>query len=200
MKAIHYLCIILYIENMPYAILIILVVYSKNCETGILLWMDFCLSRQSGILTFRHTTVTHSSLQHFVCFLYFFWNKKAKFSSASLLQEIDSFPFMWLNVIWAKLNCKPLWSSFSSSSVCYLRGVCRGLVTYVASHAGIFELTFVDLLLSESLRILAFNCKTCLALEALVTVKVLPFSPPVQQIVRPHRGFHCILLLALRNP
>ena len=43
MKALHYLCIILYTENMPYAILIILVVYSKNCETGNLLWMDCCL-------------------------------------------------------------------------------------------------------------------------------------------------------------
>ena len=77
------------------------------------------------------------------------------------------------------------------------------LVTYVASHAGIFELIFADLLLSESLRILAFNCKICLALEALealVTVKMLPFAPPVQRIVRPHRRFHRILLLALRNP
>ena len=76
-------------------------------------------------------------------------------------------------------------------------------MTYVASHAGIFELIFADLLLSESLRILAFNCKISLALEALkalVTVKMLPFSPPVQRIVRPHRRLHRILLLALRNP
>ena len=63
-------------------------------------------------------------------------------------------------------------------------------MTYVASHDGMFELIFTDLLLSESLRILAFNCKICLALEALealVTVKMLPFSPQVQRIVRPHR-------------
>ena len=66
-----------------------------------------------------------------------------------------------------------------------------------------FELIFADLLLSESLRILAFNCKISLALEALealVTVKMLPFAPLVQRIVRPHRRFHRILLLALRNP
>ena len=72
-------------------------------------------------------------------------------------------------------------------------------MTYVASHAGIFELIFTDLLLSESLRILAFNCKISLALEALealVTVKMLPFSPQGQQIVPPHRRFHRILLLA----
>ena len=73
-------------------------------------------------------------------------------------------------------------------------------MTYVASHAGIFELIFADLLLSESLRILAFICKICLALAALVTVKMLPFSPPVQRIVRPHRRFCHILLLALHNP
>ena len=68
-------------------------------------------------------------------------------------------------------------------------------MTYVASHAGIFELIFTDLLLSESLRILVFNL-ALEALEALVTVKMLPFSPQVQRIVRPHRRFHRILLLA----
>ena len=71
------------------------------------------------------------------------------------------------------------------------------VVTCIASHAGIFELIFVDLLLSESLRILAFNCKICLALEALealITVEMLPFSPPVQRIVRAHWRFHRILL------
>ena len=65
---------------------------------------------------------------------------------------------MWLNVIEAKLNCKPMQSVVSSSSVRDLRGVRRdlllNLVTCVASHAGIFELIFVDLL-NESLRILA---------------------------------------------
>ena len=68
-------------------------------------------------------------------------------------------------------------------------------MTYVASHAGIFELIFTDLLLGESLRILVFNL-ALEALEALVTVKMLPFSPQVQRIVRPHRRFHRILLLA----
>ena len=68
-------------------------------------------------------------------------------------------------------------------------------MTYVASHAGIFELIFTDLLLGESLRILVFNL-ALEALEALVTVKMLPFSPQVQRVVRPHRRFHPILLLA----
>jgi len=58
-----------------------------------------------------------------------------------------------------KVKFEPMRSAVSSSSVRDLRGAPQGpsayLVTYVASHAGIFELIFADLLFSESLRILA---------------------------------------------
>ena len=58
--------------------------------------------------------------------------------------------------------------------------------------------------LSQSLRILAFNCKIGLAfeaLEALITVKMLPISRPVQQIVCPHRDFiaSCCQLFATHS-
>ena len=56
--------------------------------------------------------------------------------------------------------------------------------------------------MSWSLRIPAFNCKICLALEeleVLVTAKMLPFSRPAQRIVGPHRWFHRILPSVLRN-
>ena len=53
---------------------------------------------------------------------------------------------------------------------------------------------------SESWRVLAFNCKTCLALEAPVIAKMLSFSRPLQQIVRPHRRFHRILLSSSSQP
>ena len=59
---------------------------------------------------------------------------------------------MWLNVIYAKLNCKPMWSSVSSSSVCDLWSDCRGLcfscdLRYVSCWH--FELIFADLLLKR---------------------------------------------------
>ena len=62
-----------------------------------------------------------------------------------------------------KVKFEPMRSAVSSSSVRDLRGAPQGpsayLVTYVASHAGIFELIFADLLFSESLRILALFAK-----------------------------------------
>ena len=110
---------------------------------------------------------------------------------------------MSLNVIWAKLNYKPMRSAVSSSSVRDLRGVHRDLlpILWLTLHLtrAFLSWSLRICCLADLLRILAFNCKICVALEALealVTVKMLPFSPQGQRIDRPHRRFHRILLLA----
>ena len=94
-------------------------------------------------------------------------------------------------------------SAVSSSSVRDRRGVHRDLlpILWLTLHLTLAFLRWSLRIccLADLLRILAFNCKICLALEALkalVTVKMLPFSPQGQRIVRPHRRFHRILLLA----
>ena len=57
-----------------------------------------------------------------------------------------------------------------------LQGPFAYLVTYVASHAGIFELIFADLWLSESLQILAPS--PSLPFCALVSIRLCEYFPP----------------------
>ena len=80
-------------------------------------------------------------------------------------------------------------STVSSSSVHEMRvtaGAFARLVTYVASHAGILSSIFADS---------GFGWTICIALEALITAKMLPLSRPAQRLVRLHRRVRRFLLL-----